>query len=65
VRDQLVLPVYSLWPIDNNPPNHLPQQFPQASHMRLKIRAPGGDGSGATLDTAAMSDAVIAGFCAL
>ncbi len=33
--------------------------------MRLKIRAPGGDGSGATLDTAAMSDAVIAGFCAL
>ena len=33
--------------------------------MRLKIRAPGGDGIGATLDTAAMSDDVIAGFHAL
>lgn len=48
------MPVYSLWPIDNNPLDQPPQQLPQASHMTLKILALGGDGTGPEVVDAAL-----------
>ena len=40
--EQVVTPVYSLRPMDNNLPRHLPHQLARASNMTFKIPAPGG-----------------------